>query len=353
MRNDFKPKDKIILAQRSGYICSYPTCEALTIAPNEEGSGKTSSIGMACHIYAASDGNNAKRINSNMTDEEISDISNGIWMCYTHGKLIDTDEVRFTPQLLKEWKDINEKIASIRQEVGVDYLTAFKNASLNKLISNEVKLPADYAINMHVGQALDDSCVALSWGREITDTVRDFLIEYIRNAYVHGDAENCTLQINGHEIIIVDDGTVFDARSLYNSQKDRGGCLSIKRLIDHYGEKIFLSSYRKDDRNVLKLSIPKTALEIINATPCSVDINIDFLHRGGCSYQISESCNEIFIILPSYFALSDIAFLKIKHPQIAQEKRHLVFVLPCASVHVKEILSRNFENCQIMMINEG
>ncbi|MGA4364543.1 hypothetical protein [Pantoea ananatis] len=352
MRNEFKPKDKILLAQRSGYICSYPTCEALTIAPNEENTGKTSSVGMACHIYAAADGNNAKRVNTNMTDEEISDISNGIWMCYTHGKLIDTDEVRFTPLLLREWKDINEKIASRRQELGVDYLTALKSVSLNKLISNKVKLPAEYAINMHVGQALDDSCVALSWGREITDTVRDFLIEHIRNAYGHGDAKSCTLQINGNEIIIIDDGSVFDVRSLYNSQKGRGGCLSIKRLIDYYGEKIFLSSYRKDDENILKLSLPKTVLEITNATPCSVDINMAAIHKGDYSYQVSESCNEIFIIFPNYLALSDIACLKIRHPQIAQEKKHLVFILPYASAYVKEILNRDFENCQIMMLNE-
>lgn len=353
MRKDFNQKDKQILAQRSGYICSYPSCHALTIAPNEEGVEKTSSIGMACHIYAASDGKNAKRVNVNMTDEQLSDISNGIWMCYTHGKLIDTDECRFSAPLLMEWKNINEEIALFRQETGADYLSAYKSVSLDKLISNEIILPKEFAINNYVGDALHDSYVGVSWGREVTDAVRDFLIEYIRNAHGHGHADNCTLQINAHEIIVTDDGYEFDARSLYHRKGDRGGYLSIRRLLDFHGENILLSSYRENDSNYLKISLPRKWSDVSSATPCTVNVDIRTLLKGEFSYQIKESCNEIFIILPSYFGLSDIGVLKANYQFFDKSGKHLVFVLSRSSEYAKDYLSDFFEGCQVMMLDEG
>lgn len=352
MRKDFLPKDKIKLAQRSGYICSYPSCEMVTIAPNEEGDDKTSSVGMACHIYAASDGINAKRINPELTDEQLSDISNGIWMCYTHGKLIDTDEHRFSAELLKEWKRINESIASLRQETGIDYQTAYKSISLGKLVRNEIDLPKEFAVNKYVGDALHDSCISLVWGKDITETIRDFLIEYIRNAYLHGKSNKCTLKIDAQEIVIIDDGNEFDVRSLCGSNNSSGGVLSIKRLLDHHGTRVFLTSYRRKENNILKISVPKSAEKIINSTPCIVDFDMSSLHIGNFQYKLRETCNEVFVILPEYFALSDIALISRKHPLLLSEKRHLVFVLRHVSGHVKELLEEQFKECQVIVLNE-
>ena len=352
MRSDFSARDKVKLAQRSGYICSYPSCEAVTIASNEEGKDRTSSVGMACHIYAASDGVNAKRINTELTSEQLSDISNGIWMCYTHGKLIDTDESRFTAGQLKEWKRINESIVSFRQENGTDYKTAFKSISLNKLVENEVSLPKEFAINKKVGDALHDSCISIIWGGSITETIRDFLIEHIRNSYIHGNSDGCTLKITANEVVVIDNGTKFDVRSLYSVVDGHGGTLSIRRLLDHYGDKIFLSSYRDEEKNILKISLPKTTDDINQSTPCTVNFDMDSLNQGGYSYQLRESCNEVFVILPEYFGLSDIAFISRKHPALLLEKRHLIFVLRYVSEHVKELLLEQFEDCQVIHLNE-
>lgn len=351
MRKDFTQKDKQILAQRSGFICSYPSCHALTIASSKESVEKTSATGMACHIYAASNGKNAKRVNVNMTDEQLSDISNGIWMCYTHGKLIDADETRFSAQLLMEWKEINERIAAIRQETGVDYLSAYKIVSLDKLISNEVILPKEFNINNYVGEAFHDSYVAVSWGRSITDAVRDFIVEYIRNAHEHGNADNCKLQINAHEIIVTDDGDEFDARSLYHLEGESGGCLSIRKLLDAHGENILLSSYKENGSNYLKISLPRKRSDISDSTPCTVNVDMRTLREGDFSYQIKESCNEVFIILPSYFGYSDVGILKANHQFIDKPGKHLVFVLSRTSEYTKDYLSKLFEDCQVMMLD--
>jgi hypothetical protein len=350
MRSGFSSKDKIKLAQRSGYICSYPSCAMLTIAPSEEGSGKTSSVGMACHIYAASEGLNAKRTNTELTDEQVSDISNGIWMCYSHGKLIDTDDVRFTPEILNEWKRINESIASLRQDTGYDYKAAYESISLDKFIENEIELPKEVGINKLVGDAIHDSCLSLSWGKEVTETVRDFLIEHIRNSYVHGGASSSTLKITPSEIISIDDGVEFDPRKLYINRTWQGGSKSIQYLLDYYGDKTFITSYRSDSSNTLKISIPSCSGDLTAHTPCYVNFDMEQLHKGDVSYQLKRTCNELFVILPEYFALSDIAFLSRKHPALIAEKRHLVFVLKNVSENVQELLKNQFINCQILVV---
>jgi hypothetical protein len=60
------------------------------------------SIGVGAHITAASEG--GYRYGSNMTPEERSSPANGIWLCYSCSKLIDSDEKRYTVALLHEWK---------------------------------------------------------------------------------------------------------------------------------------------------------------------------------------------------------------------------------------------------------
>ncbi|MBR1266367.1 hypothetical protein JQ629_02485 [Bradyrhizobium sp. AUGA SZCCT0222] len=48
-----------------------------------------------------------------MTSEERSDIKNAIWLCQTHAKLIDDDELSFPASLLREWKSTAEQIAAL------------------------------------------------------------------------------------------------------------------------------------------------------------------------------------------------------------------------------------------------
>jgi hypothetical protein len=48
-----------------------------------------------------------------MTPEDRSDIKNAIWLCQTHAKLIDDDELSFPATLLHEWKTTAEQIAAL------------------------------------------------------------------------------------------------------------------------------------------------------------------------------------------------------------------------------------------------
>ncbi|MFD1703367.1 hypothetical protein ACFSCV_10165 [Methylopila henanensis] len=66
---------------------------------------------MAAHISAASPG--GARYNEDLTPEQRSDITNGIWLCQTHAKLIDDDEISFPSSLLEEWKELAEHMAAL------------------------------------------------------------------------------------------------------------------------------------------------------------------------------------------------------------------------------------------------
>ena len=109
-RDDFSKDTITRSARRVGYRCSCPECRVPTDGPSGEGPGRVSSIGEASHICAASPG--GPRYDSSMTPEERKDISNCIWLCKTHAKLIDTDVAKYTVELLRKWKADAEALAS-------------------------------------------------------------------------------------------------------------------------------------------------------------------------------------------------------------------------------------------------
>ena len=48
-----------------------------------------------------------------MTPEQRSSIENGIWLCQTCSKIIDSDEKKYTVEVLKDWKSKAESRAEI------------------------------------------------------------------------------------------------------------------------------------------------------------------------------------------------------------------------------------------------
>lgn len=112
MRDDFTERTKRILAARAGNRCSNPLCRKITSGPAVDSNSATI-IGEAAHIKAASPG--GKRYDSSMTSSERKSIENGIWLCESCAKLIDTDEKEYSVLRLYEWKDTAE--AEARREV--------------------------------------------------------------------------------------------------------------------------------------------------------------------------------------------------------------------------------------------
>jgi hypothetical protein len=64
-------------------------------------------VGVASHITAAAPG--GPRYDPNLTSEQRRLQSNGIWLCQTHGKAVDSDEGHFTVEMLRDWKRLTEE----------------------------------------------------------------------------------------------------------------------------------------------------------------------------------------------------------------------------------------------------
>lgn len=113
IRDDFTSATKELLANRVGRRCSNPACRKLTCGANTNPE-KVTNIGVAAHICAAAQG--GPRYDASMTPEERKSFENGIWLCQSCSKLIDTDITRYPKELLQSWKQLAEQTAILEVE---------------------------------------------------------------------------------------------------------------------------------------------------------------------------------------------------------------------------------------------
>ncbi len=112
-RDDFKKSTIDILRKRVAYRCSNPDCRVVTVGPTQE-KFKSNSIGVAAHICAASAG--GPRFDPSMTTEQRKSIENAIWLCSSCSVKIDKDPHTYIVDLLHDWKEKAEQLAS--EEMG-------------------------------------------------------------------------------------------------------------------------------------------------------------------------------------------------------------------------------------------
>ena len=129
-RHDFSEPEKRLLAERVGYHCSNPACGVSTVGPSANPDEKEY-VGVAAHIYSASI-DNGPRANPNLTEEQRSNIKNGIHLCNKCSTQIDKNNGRGYPaELLVQWKKYAESRARKRihqnQPVNLYKLVEFDN----------------------------------------------------------------------------------------------------------------------------------------------------------------------------------------------------------------------------------
>lgn len=105
MSGEFKDTTKQVLAKRAGERCSI--CGIGTSQPHTD-DDKFINLGEAAHIAGNNKGS-FNRYDANMSDEERSNISNGIWLCRTCHKKIDSDDIEFTVEKLMYLKEEHVK----------------------------------------------------------------------------------------------------------------------------------------------------------------------------------------------------------------------------------------------------
>lgn len=137
MRDDFTEKTKQLIGTKVSYLCSKPDCQKPTVGANSNGDG-IMNVGVASHITAAAVG--GPRYDTSLTNDQRRHESNGIWLCQTHGKLIDSDPAHFTVETVRGWKELAERrsfeaLAYATCEVPVPILDISTDAMLIKQLN--------------------------------------------------------------------------------------------------------------------------------------------------------------------------------------------------------------------------
>jgi len=349
-RDEFANSTKEQLARRAGYRCSFPECGVPAFGPSQEGSNRTTNVGTACHIAAASGGPGARRFVSTMTPRERMHIDNGIWMCRTHGKLIDDDETRFTIAILKRWKEIAEEVARIMMEKNCDYNKAIQLSKFNELAPESIRINIGGAENEIIGNFINDCCIGIAWGRSIGLKIRDFMIEHVRNAFQHGMADEVTISASDNKVIITDNGSQFNPKSLVSRNLNSGGTLAVKEIFKETNSGIILTPQRINDINILAIGKISHLQDIQTLTPCTHYITFQEFVTGDIEFSIQESCTELYVILPNYISPSDIGLLNRTLFEAEKISKPITLITRYLSDLVSSLIRQNNPNISIIEV---
>jgi hypothetical protein len=358
-RDDFSPDIKRALAERAGHRCSFPGCPSVTIGPSNEGEASVSRTGMACHIAAAAGGTGARRYVATMTNEQRTSIENGVWMCYTHGKLVDTDENRFSIPMLQKWRELAEFRAQWAVDHGIEKpLPQYVMQGRVGFADEEIKFTELSKENELIGLAFNDCCVETMWPASISRTVRDVIIELVRNSLTHGLANQCIVRMTKDAIYVSDDGIDFSCLDLRSHPKARGGASTIQHLIDEYGSEVILGSKRENGLNQTMFAPAGGYKGIGLARPCAVSLDRHDWEviKGGSlpAWFLDGSlnpCRIVYVMLPHFISPSDAYKLRERVSIDALKEKQIVFVAGGASELVRKQLQELFPGCRVLVPN--
>lgn len=123
-QDDFKVGIKSKLAERAAYICSNPSCNRMTIGPDNSNQYKSTKSGVAAHICAASLG--GPRYDISQTPITRQSIQNGIWLCGACSMVIDKNNgLDYPSDHLRKWKSDHERLIKDCLEGGKRLMFSF------------------------------------------------------------------------------------------------------------------------------------------------------------------------------------------------------------------------------------
>lgn len=356
MREDFSQETIASLKARAGYACSFPGCHTLTSGPSQESATKTANTGVAAHICAASQGKGARRRLdlSKFSRSLLSDYSNGIWMCETHAKLIDTDEVRFTVEMLARWRELAELRASLSQQTGrsVEVQLRDGNAIPLAAVERSVKRAGTDVIN-DLCDAVLDSCIVDVWGKDIGYAVRDMIAELMDNAFAHGGAREFKLEIDLNRVQVRSDDGPYSFGQLLADTKCHGGQQAAAALMK-MNERLITSYRREGGYNVLHIDFVTSAEQVLRTTACSVAYG-EFLSTLQSHQELPalyEHCETIYVVLTprQHLIPSAARSLLSRLEALALAQKRIVLIGSAISESVVLTLRSVFPDMQVIQV---
>ncbi len=307
---------------------------------------------MACHIIAASGGPGARRVKCDAAEEYLKSEENGIWMCYTHGKLIDTDEKRFTEGQLKTWRKLAELCARIHQETGQEPTMGFGALARVPLPMEELFFARLGHENEIIGNSILDCAVGCIWGFDFMHAVRDLLIELTKNAIGHGGAKTVRIKTEPSRIAISDDGIAFDPISLPKVRGARGGAQSFRDFLDVCSTNAIFAYRRIGGENEFTIGRANKVSDVKKITACSIMFKHGRHAVAEKDQNVLNTCSAIYLILPSFFSHSDAMNMDFCIDQEIHEGKEMVFVATDVSEGVLNALKRRYPNIRSIRLHQ-
>ncbi len=167
MNGEFLESTKRVLAKRAGEKCSL--CTKATSKPHSSIDSIFVNLGEAAHIKGNKAGKHT-RFDSSMSNDERSDICNGIWLCVLCHKEIDSDSNKYTVSFLQElkrkhenriylgefdinWKEfdlLGKRVIDLEKIIKEKELnSSFQTTNLNKEI-NELRIDLEKTTNQKI-----------------------------------------------------------------------------------------------------------------------------------------------------------------------------------------------------------
>jgi hypothetical protein len=259
-------------------------------------------------------------------------------MCATHGREIDNDEIRFSVELLREWKEQAE--ARAQQRIGVPTSDSQTKGTLNPA---SVKLVDRYEVNMAIGRALDDAGVGEVWGLPVVEALRDLLIEVAKNAFRHGNAQHIRLEISSRNLVLSDDGARFNPLELIEHTAGGGGKKSVDWILNRFAAHLVVTATHSQGWNQLSVSRLEDMSRVEELIPCVFVLKKPHVDRGeALDVPNLDECVTVHVVLPRYMTISDIDALANHLVAAWGKERKVVFVLWDSSPHARMLLRAAF-----------
>lgn len=303
-RDDFPVGVIEEIRKRTGGRCSVPYCRATTTGPSDSRVSGVSSVGVAAHIAAAAPG--GPRFDPAMTPLERRSRDNGIWVCQTHGKLIDDDEHRYTADLLRGWRDRAESLAA--DELGQPIASRAKPG----LVPHQaIVTPGDE--RQGTAAFVEDIAAPAVWGKQRSDLIWMVLYELAFNATMHGGASAVTLSSELGSISMTDDGRPFGLSDLLQSDQ-RGGGAAV-RALQEAAIGLGLNHLYRNGRN--EWFIVDHSRTGAADDPCGVYLAP---RQSAISFVTVAECDEIDIYVDGRWSFSDVHWLAAAIPENLRER---------------------------------
>jgi hypothetical protein len=202
--------------------------------------------------------------------------------------------------------------------------------------------------NSSVGTVVLFCCVSEIWGKPIADAVRDFLIEYTRNAFEHASATTVSVEFAAKGIVVKDDGQHFDVHTLAQTSFGRGGGLAYRALLSALRINAISTSRSTSNENVLHLPLVGNANDLIAQNPCALAITHEQLRLNSVDFSSIADCGRAYVVAPDFMTYSDGPWCERMLEAAVALHRSITLVIPHASKAVLEHYSERFPNTEVI-----